>query len=79
VAGEHVLVLRFSGMSLANDVGQPTYDGPVELEPRFDALRHAVQFDASEGQVGWYIGYDGTGCVTLARDGSDVTISIAHP
>ena len=79
MAGEHVLVLRFTGMSLQNDVGQPTYDGPAELEPRFPALKHAVQFDASEGVVGWYIGYDGAGCVTLGRSGSDVTITIAHP
>jgi hypothetical protein len=76
--GEHVLVLRFSGMSLANDVGQPTYDGPVELKPGFAALKHAVLFDASEGQIGWYIGYDGPGCVTLGRNGQDVTIAIAH-
>ena len=79
MVGEHVLVLRFSGMSLANDVGQPTYDGPVELKPGFAALKHAVQFDASEGQVGWYIGYDGVGCVTLGQSGQDITITIAHP
>lgn len=78
MAGEHVLALRFTGMSLANDVGQPTYDGPVELKPRFAALKHAVLFDASEGQIGWYIGYDGTGCVTLGRNGQNVTITIAH-
>jgi hypothetical protein len=78
MAGEHVLVLRFSGMSLANDVGQPTYDGPVDLKPRFAALKHVVLFDASEGQIGWYIGYDGPGCVTLGRNGQDVTITIAH-
>jgi hypothetical protein len=78
MVGEHVLVLRFSGMSLANDVGQPTYDGPIELKPRFAALKHAVLFDASEGQIGWYIGYEGPGCVTLGRNGQDVTITIAH-
>ena len=78
MAGEHVLELRFTGMSLANDVGQPTYDGPTELMPSFEALKQAVQFDASEGLVGWYIGYDGAGCVTLGRAGSDVTITIAH-
>ena len=63
--GEHVLALRFTGMSLSNDVGQPTYDGPRELKPDLEALRHAVLFDASEGIVGWYIGYDGSGCPTL--------------
>jgi hypothetical protein len=74
--GEHVLALRFTGMSLSNDVGQPTYDGPRELKPDFDALRHAVLFDASEGVVGWYIGYDGTGCPTLTRNGDDLVLAI---
>jgi hypothetical protein len=37
-----------------------------------------VLYDASEGIVGWYIGYDGPGCVTLARVGSAVTVTIAH-
>ena len=33
----------------------------------------------SEGVVGWYIGYDGNGCVTLTNDGSDVIVAIDHP
>ncbi len=78
VAGEHVLQIRFSGMSLSNDVGQETYTGPTEIKPDMLGLRHAVLFDASEGVVGWYVGYDGTGCVTLAANGNEVTVSIAH-
>ena len=56
---------RFTGMSLQNDVGQPTYDGPREFKPDLQALRHAVLFDASEGRDRLVIGYDGPGCVTL--------------
>ena len=78
MTGEHVLALRFTGMSLSNDVGQPTYDGPRELDPGFDAIRRAVLFDASEGQVGWYVGYDGAGCVTLDRTGEGITLTIDH-
>ncbi len=74
--GEHVLAMRFTGMSLSNDVGQPTYDGPRELKPDLEALRHAVLFDASEGVVGWYIGYDGSGCATLTRNGDDLVLVI---
>ena len=74
--GEHVLAMRFTGMSLSNDVGQPTYDGPRELKPAFEALRHAVMFDASEGNVGWYIGYDGSGCATLSRIGDNLVLVI---
>ena len=78
IAGEHVLQVRFSGMSLSNDVGQETYVGPPDVKPEFPVLRQAVMFDASEGIVGWYVGYDGPGCVTLARAGSDLTLTIVH-
>ena len=36
-----------------------------------------LMFDESEGQVGWYLGYDGPACVTLGREGTDVIVSIA--
>ena len=78
MTGEHVLALRFTGMSLSNDVGQPTYDGPRELKPDLVALRHAVLFDASEGVIGWYIGYDGSGCATLTRNGDDLVLVIPN-
>ena len=35
-------------------------------------------YDEFEGFVGWYIGYDGNGCVTLVRDGTDIVVTIAH-
>lgn len=77
--GDHVLQLRFIHMSLSSDTGDLTYDGPAEFKPDLPALRHAVMFDASEGQIGWYIGYDGPGCATLGRAGNDVTIAFARP
>jgi hypothetical protein len=77
--GEQALQLVFRGMSLADDAGQETYTG--EREIRIDdpsrRLRHAVMFDESEGQVGWYLGYDGPACVTLGREGTDIIVSIA--
>ena len=78
MAGDHVLQVRFSGMSLSNDVGQETYVGPPEVKPDLPALRQAVMFDASEGIVGWYVGYDGPGCVTLVRTTNDLTLTIDH-
>jgi hypothetical protein len=77
--GEHVLQLRFIHMSLSADTGDPTYDGPRSFKPDLSVLRHAVEFDESEGQIGWYIGYDGPGCVTLGRDGDNVIVAFAHP
>ncbi len=78
MVGEHVVQVLFTGMSIMNDVGQPTYAGVAEIKPGLPALRHAVLFDESEGYVGWYIGYDGAGCVTVARDGNGVTVIIEH-
>jgi hypothetical protein len=76
--GQHVVQVRFTGMSLSNDVGQPTYNGPSEVKPDLVALQNAVLFDASEGVIGWYVGYDGSGCLTLLRDSDEVTLVIAH-
>jgi hypothetical protein len=79
VNGDHVLQIRFTGMSLSNDVGQETYVGPRGIEEPFPALRHAVIYDMSEGVVGWYVGYDGDGCVALSQAGNEVTLTIQHP
>jgi hypothetical protein len=79
INGEHVLQIRFDGMSLSNDVGQETYVGPRGIEEPFPALRHAVIYDMSEGVVGWYVGYDGDGCVALTTTNNEVTLTIQHP
>ncbi len=49
MAGDHVLQLTFTGMSLQNDAGQETYSGPVTFKPDLRALQQAVLYDASEG------------------------------
>lgn len=79
VTGEHVAQIRFSGMSLMNDVGEPTYDGASDFRPDLPALKTVVNYDMSEGVVGWYIGYDGDGCVTLTSDETTVVVAIDHP
>ena len=76
--GQHAVQIRFSGMTIANESGQAIYDGPTDVKPDLPALREAVQYDASEGIIGWDVGYDGPGCVTLVRDGNDVTVMIEH-
>jgi hypothetical protein len=38
-----------------------------------------VDYDMSEGVIGWYIGYDGNGCVTLTSDATHVMVAIDHP
>ena len=80
VDGDNVAGILFTGMSLMNDVGEPTYDGPLDL--RLDgavALRDVRNFDMSEGVIGWYIGYDGNGCVRLTSDAHSVTLAVDHP
>ena len=79
VDGERVVAVRFTGMSLSNDLGQPTYDGPVDFRPDRAALKTVVAYDRFEGVMGWLIGFDGGGCVTLSSDRRSVSVSIAHP
>ncbi|MBI3747976.1 MAG: hypothetical protein HY262_03895, partial [Chloroflexi bacterium] len=76
--GQHAIQLRFSAMTIANESGEATYQGPTDVKPGLPALREAIQFDASEGVVAWYLGYDGPGCVTLVREGNSVTVMFAH-
>jgi len=79
VIGARVAQLRFDHMSTINDIGEPTYTGRTDLKPGLRALRHLVLYDDSEGIVGWFIGFDGPGCVTLGTSGMVVTVSIRHP
>jgi hypothetical protein len=76
IAGEHVLQFVFTGMSLSNDVGQETYIGPPSVEKPSPGLRDALVYDMSEGVVGWYVGYDGPGCVALSQSNGAVRLSI---
>jgi hypothetical protein len=78
LVGEHAVQIRFSQMSITNDAGEEVYQGPPEIRPNLPALRDAVLYDASEGIVGLYIGYDGPGCVTLTLEGNSVVVTIAH-
>ena len=78
VTGDKVVQLVFTGMSLQNDAGEEMFTGPTELTPNLPALRKAVQFDESEGTIGWYIGFDKASCVVLGRDGNTITVTIDH-
>jgi len=78
VRGGRVAELRFAGMSVMNDVGQPTFDGPRELYPELPALQSVVNFEMFEGVIGWYIGFDGPGCITLSSDERRVTVVVNH-
>jgi hypothetical protein len=78
VVGQRVAQLRFGQMSIMNDIGEPTYQGPPRVRPKLPALRDVVLFDDSEGVVGWYIGFDGRGCATLSVRGNEVILTIDH-
>lgn len=78
MTGEHVAQVVVRGMSLVADTGDLVYQGPAKLEPDLTALKHAVEYDESEGVIGWYVGYDGPGCVTISREGMDVIVAFAH-
>jgi hypothetical protein len=78
--GEHALQVVFRHMSLQNDAGEETYTGERDIRATDPSrrLRHVVLFDESEGQLGWYLGYDGPACVTLTREGDDVLVIITY-
>jgi len=78
VDGEHVVFVRFQGMTLYDDAGTATYDGPRRVPAGGTALRTVVNSEGFEGVSGWYIGYDGPGCVTLASDARSVSVVITH-
>ena len=76
--GDRVIQVRFMHMSLQNDAGQETYQGPASVKPALPALRQATLYDAFEGQMGYYVGFDGPGCVTLERVGQNVVLTFPH-
>jgi hypothetical protein len=78
--GEQALQVVFRHMSLQNDAGEETYTGERDIRTTDPSrhLRHVVLFDESEGQLGWYLGYDGPACVTLTREGDDILVVITH-
>lgn len=81
VLGEQFLQVRFDKMDIVDAAGTEIYTGERDLKPGFPALRQAVMFDEFEGVVGWYVGFSGPTCVSIASDpaGLAVTLRIAHP
>jgi hypothetical protein len=79
MTGDHVVVVGFATMSLQNDAGQETYGGPPAIKPDLPALKQAVLYDASEGAIGWYVGYAGDGCLAFEVTRDAVTLTIGHP
>jgi hypothetical protein len=81
VDGERFVSVTFDGQTVADASGDPVYDGP----PRFDAaapgVRSVVLAEAFEGQVVWYVGFDGPGCVSISGDpsGTTVVLTVEHP
>ncbi len=79
LAGEHALRIVFKHMSIQNDAGEPTYTGDRELKVTDPSrsIRDVVLFDELEGQVGWYVGYDGQACVSVGMSGDVLELAVA--
>ena len=78
IDAEHVVQVVFTGMTLADEDGTPTYDGELDFTTAFPAVKRVVNFDMFEGHNSWYIGYDGPGCVTLATSPNEVSVVVEH-
>jgi hypothetical protein len=78
--GKQALQVVFRGMSLQNDVGQPTFAGErrILVDQASRSLRDVVIFDESEGQIGWFVGYEASSCLSLSREGDDLVLSIDY-
>ena len=77
IEGEHVARGRLQGHVPSERRGPADLRGPARpRSPSLPALRHVVVCDEFEGQIGWYIGYDGPGCVTLTREGDSIVLAI---
>ena len=77
--GEHVLQLRFMPHVPLRRHRRPRPTTAPTRSSRTCRSCATPRFDEFEGQIGWYLGYDGPGCVTLGRDGNNVTIAFARP
>jgi hypothetical protein len=78
MVGEQVVDLVFDHMSIVADTGDPTFTGEPTLTSAGPAFRSGLLYDASEGHQNWYLGFDGPGCVTVTRSGSNVVVAFAH-
>ena len=78
IDAEHVVQVVFTGMTLVDEDGNPTYDGQLDFETALPSVKRVVNFDMFEGHNSWYIGYDGTGCVTLQSAPNEVSVVVAH-
>ena len=67
VDGQRFISITFRGMAVADEQGNPSYAGPVDLHPNALAIRELRQIEAFEGVVTWIVGVDGPGCVALSR------------
>jgi hypothetical protein len=81
IVGDHFLTVIFTGMSLADEQGNPAFQTQRDARWGLAAVKQTIVFDESEGQVGIVVGYTGDGCVALGGDPAarTVTLDITHP
>jgi hypothetical protein len=81
IVGDHFLTVIFTGMSLADEQGNPAFATQRDARWGLAAIKQTIVFDESEGQVGIVVGYTGDGCVALGGDpvARTVTLDITHP
>ena len=51
-------------------------DDGLRPAPKADSAGTGLPLDESEGQLGWYVGYDGSSCPTLTRHGDTMELAL---
>lgn len=80
VEGTWFVEFHLDGMLIADQAGNPVYEGETSVRPDLLALRQVEMTEAFEGVYNFVIGYDGNGCVGLVDDEATktLTITIGH-
>lgn len=74
VDGQRFLEVRFDGMYLFDEAGNPAFSGEREIHPDLSAIREVVATEEFEGVFTWVVGFDGGGCASLSGDPATRTV-----
>lgn len=76
IEGTRHLLVRFEGMTLADEADDFVYGGPMALKSVGIGLAEVRLMDASEGVMTFIVGYDNEACPLLTAGEAGVTLTL---